>query len=524
MRALAAVVIVCAVCLANAVGSPPAPDSHLLPPGLYALLDMEHHRPNIPTGVTPRDQRVAPRKDSGGPGVVHRVGGDVVAMATGSGRMYRTGFQAGEPTLGVTKDGTLFYQALDGPPTVLRSDNGGKRWKDVSPTIGNRKRHPTTLDPFLWVDYATGRVYTYDFFFGCSELSWTDDKGKSWTTTPLNCGLQDHQNLFAGPPVLSPTVNYPHVVYSCSNQAGATIYEVAAQCLKSLDGGITWAPTGAPAYVTDMQEENDLGIEGYCHGAIGHGVVGPDGTVYVPKGLCGQPWISISQDEGLTWNRVQVADNGVPQTTIGVYEHETSVAVDAKGNVYYFWMSYKRQPHLAVSTDGGETWGKPIPVGPPGLKEATLPHMTVGAPGKVAVVYYGSTDSPGAPFPQNDDCRDKMVECFSNLFFLNPPDPKRYSNVTWNGYMTVTDDALDPDPKLLTVTMNDPKDPFVRGACGPIRCKSVYDFIDVVIDKQGRPWAAYVDICLLGCATGESQTNQGNEGVVGTIVGGPKLR
>ena len=56
-----------------------------------------------------------------------------------------------------------------------------------------------------------------------------------------------------------------------------------------------------------------------------------------------------------------------------------------------------------------------------------------------------------------------------------------------------------------------------------IRCKSVYDFIDVAIDKQGQPWAAYVDICLLGCVEGESG-NQGNEGIVGTIVGGPRLR
>ena len=521
-RAAVSVLSACLLWSANAYGPPPAPN--LLPAGIWEIYDMEHRKPNVPTGVTPKRLRVPPAQESGGSGVIHRAGGEFVATAAaGQGRMYRSGFQAGEPTLGVTKDGTIFYQALDGPPTVLRTEDG-KHWKDVSPTLGERRLHPTTLDPYLWVDYETGRVFTYDFMFGCSLLSFTDDKGESWTFTPLNCSLQDHQNLFAGPPVLSPTVGYPHVVYACSNQAGVTIYEVAAACIKSLDGGVTWAPTGEFAYVTDMQPENDLGIAGYCHGAVGHGAVGPDGTVYVPKGFCGQPWLAISKDEGLTWERVQVADNGVPQTTIGVYEHETSVAIDTKGNVYYFWMSGQRQPHLAVSKDGGMTWSKPIPVGPPRLKEATLPHITVGGVGKVAVVYYGSTNSPGKPFPQNDDCKDKMVECFSNLFFLNPPDPKSYENTTWNGYMTVSDDVLGNAPTFLTVTMNDPNDPFVRGPCGPIRCKSVYDFIDVVIDKQGRPWAAYVDICLLGCATGDSKTNQGNEGILGTIIGGPNLR
>jgi len=491
-------------------------------PPMAHHLDMEQGVNDIPTGVTPKNERVSVSQDSGGPGVAYTAGG---TPKTGSaiGRMYRTGFQAGEPTLGVTKDGTLFYQALDGPPKVIRSKNGGRTWKDVSPKIGDSNRHPNTLDPFLWVDPDTGRVFTYDFYFGCSELSFSDDAGKSWTTTPFNCGLQDHQNLFAGPPAISTPIGYENVVYSCSTQFGATIYSIAAQCLKSLDGGLTWAPTGAPAFVTQNEPENDLGVAGYCHGAVGHGYVGRDGTVYVPKGFCGQPWLAISHDEGLTWQRVQVADNGVPQTNIGVYEHEASVAADGKGNVYYFWMGGDRQPYLAVSKDGGERWSEPVPVGPPGLKEATLPHLTVGGTGKVAVVYYGSTNSPGEPFPQYDDCKDKLVDCFGNLFFLNPPDPERYEKVTWNGYLTISANALDKRPSFQTVTVNDPSDPFVRGACGPIRCKAVYDFIDVVIDRTGKPWGAYVDICIQQCSTGGTD-NQGNEGVVGTIAGGPDLR
>ncbi|MGH2754249.1 MAG: sialidase family protein [Actinomycetota bacterium] len=515
----AAISVLMALVLGGALAPAPV---HGLGPHAHHALDMQHGGPVLEPGVTPEHERLSPRAESGGPGLVYRSGGEPVGAPPGIGRMYRTGFGAGEPTLGITKDGTIFFQALDAGPTVLRSRDG-RKWKDVSPAIAGRKRHPETLDPFLYVDVKTDRVFTYDFLFGCSEISYSDDKGETWTTTPLNCGLQDHQNLFTGPPVTSPTVGYPNIVYSCSTQAGATIYSLAAQCLKSLDGGTTWTPTGAPAFVTDMQEENDLGVQGYCHGAVAHGYVGPDGTVYIPKGLCGQPWLAISRDEGSTWERVQVSDIGMPQTAIGVYEHEASVAADAKGNVYYFWIANDRLPYLAVSRDGGGSWDKPIMVGPPGLEEAALPHMTLGATGKIAMVYYGSTNSPGEPFPEADDCKPNMVDCFAELFFLNPPDPERYENVTWNGYMTATADALAKKPTYFTATVNDSDDPLVRGTCGPIRCKAVYDFIDVAIDRQGRPWASYVDACISTCIK-EGPANQGNEGFVGTIVGGPKLR
>lgn len=487
-------------------------------------LDMERGAAPAAPGVTPTQERVSSRKDSGGRAVAHLAGGNPVAAPLRPvTRMHRTGFQAGEPTLGVTKDGSIFYQALDGPPTVIRSTDGGRKWQDVSPMIGGRKRHPTTLDPFLYVDPVTDRVFTYDFMFGCSEISFSDDRGESWTTTALNCGEQDHQNLFAGPPVMSPTAGYPNIVYTCSTQAGATIYSFSTMCLKSLDGGFSWVPTGTPPFNTQQEEENDLGVSGYCHGAVGHGFVGADGTVYVPKGLCGQPWLAISRDEGATWKRVQVADNGVPQTTIGVYEHEASVAADKQGNVYYHWMGNDRLPYLAVSRDGGGTWSKPMMVGPPGLVEASLPHLTVGKVGAVAIVYYGSTNSPGEPFPESNDCKPDPVYCFQQLFFLGPQDPKSYEDTTWNGYMTVTDDALSKRPTFYTGAINDPSDPFVRGTCGPIRCKAVYDFIDVVIDKNGRPWGAYVDICIAACAD-KGPRNQGNEGLVGTLRKGPQLR
>jgi hypothetical protein len=499
-----------------ALAAPTPPHEH--PVELWPHLDMEPPDPDIPTGVTSARYRARHQGDLGGPVVAYRPHARP-KPATGVIRSYRTGFEAGEPSLGLDDKGTIFYQGIQ--PVVIRSTDGGTKWKDVSPMLGNRRRHPTTLDPYLWLDPATGRVFTFDFYFGCSELSWTDDGGTTWSTSVLQCGEQDHQTLFGGPPAISPTLTYPNVVYACSTQGGATIYSVAAQCSKSLDGGLTWVFTGAPAYVTDVQDENDLGVAGVCHGAVGHGFVGPDGTVYLPKGLCGQPWLAISHDEGATWTRVQISELGMPQTTIGVYEHEAAVAADKKGNVYYFWIANDRMPYLAVSNDGGETWSRPNMVAPRGLRETSLPTMEIGADGRVAMTYMGSTNSPGEPFPESNDCKPDPVYCFTELFFLGPEDPKRYADVTWNGYMTVTTDPLAKDPVFTSATVNDPKDPLVRGTCGPIRCKAVYDFLDIVVDKHGTAWAAFVDICITACAEGGT-ANQGNEGVVGKLVVGPR--
>ncbi|HVF52752.1 MAG TPA: sialidase family protein [Actinomycetota bacterium] len=446
-----------------------------------------------------------------------------IVKGTGGGGMYRTGFEAGEPTLAVTEDGSVLFQALAAAPTVIRSDDGGKSWTDVSPTINGRKTHATSLDPYLYRDPYAGRVFTYDFLFGCSLISFTDDEGATWTTSALQCGEQDHQNLFTAPPVSSPTVGYESLVYACSTQAGATIYSVATHCQKSLDGGFSWVTTGAPPYTTEDHEENDLGVRGYCHGAIGHGFGGPDGTIYIPKGLCGQPWLAISKDEGLSWDRVRVADKGMALHATGVYEHEASVAADAQGNVYYFWIARDRLPYLTVSKNGGRTWGHPHMVGPRALKEAALPSLALGAPGKVAVVYMGSADSPGAPFHESDDCTPDPVSCFSELFFLNPADPEEYEDVTWNGYITSTANALDRRPRFSNATINPPSDPLVRGTCGPIRCKAVYDFLDVVIDHTGRVFASFVDACLNVCAK-EGPSNSGNEGVLGVLLKGPRLR
>lgn len=413
----------------------------------------------------------------------------------------KTGYHSREPTVGIARDGTLFhYPAMSGnnfqPTGVAVSRDGGRTWTAVFPNVSGQETHPISLDPYLYLDQRTGRVFADDLTVpgSCSSLSWSDDQGRTWSHAPAGCTQADHTTIFAGPPVSSDPMGYPNVVYRCAINGGIGTASTMATCKKSLDGGRTWVPTGAPPFVTPADRLPDV-----CYGATGHGFVDGEGTVYLPKGMCGKPMLAISEDEGRTWTRVRVSDRRMRG-------HDAGVAADPAGNVYYFFVDEEnRLPYLVVSRDGGETWGEPMMVAPPGVNEASQPEMIVGGTGRLAFVYMGTTESPGPPFEGD------------------------YSNTTWNAYVGMTADALAQDPVFYSAPVNHPeRDAFVRGQCGGIRCQGVQDFMDVRIGPDGTPYGAFVDDCLGPGArclrydeAGGIDTHR--MGAVGWLAGGPSL-
>jgi hypothetical protein len=360
------------------------------------------------------------------------------------------------------------------PVDVLRSSDRGRTWDVASPRLAGNNVHASTGDPYVYVDRteAGSRVFTVDLEgFVCSLLSFSDDGGETWTTNPLGCGrpVNDHQTVFAGPPVESATLGYQNVVYYCYHDVATSA------CSKSLDGGLTFVPTGAPSFTNHA-----YGTE-LCGGLHGHGYAGPDGTVYIPKGHCGFPWLAISRDEGATWTRVQVAEHA----SAG---HEASVAADRRGNVYYAYIGMDMLPYLVVSKDDGESWGRPLMVGRPGVVEASLPSLDVGRSGLVAVGYMGTQDRGG----------------------------EDYGKVEWDGYVTATRSALAKRPTFYSVSVNDPADPLLRGQCAQVKCGPVYDFIDVVVAPDDTVWGAFVDGCILGCVE-MGGPNDGHAGIASAI-------
>lgn len=440
------------------------------------------------------------QKGSGPRAVAHHPGGIKVSSgpavaAAPDARIYRLGINGWEPTVGVDSKGRIFYQARNAnlEPQVMRSTNEGHTWEIVSPSIAGQPAQPISVDPILYLDKDTGRVFTNNIppDITCQYVSFTDDAGESWTTSMI-CGHFDHQNIFTGPPPEGgdKPQGYPNVVYYCAiNLVMLAGTSTATTCGRSLDGGLTWLHTGEPAYITPIppREGQD---EPWCDGAVGHGFVGPDGTVYLPRVWCGEAFVSISRDEGLTWDAVQVAD-------IGGRGHEAGIAADGGGNLYYTWIADDGLPYLSVSRNDGKTWGRPMMIGPPGLKRASLPALDIGGKGKIAITYAGS-DTPG----------------------------KRENKWTWNGYITTTTNALAADPTFYSGTINAKSDPLMRGDCGTTRCHTLGDFFDVTIAPDGTPWAAFVDACVKpnDCIETFEAIGVRGEAIVGRLVGGPSLK
>src|ERR1041385_3087958 len=153
----------------------------------------------------------------------------------------------GEPNIGVTSQGNAFVTGFE---QTYRSTDHGKSWaivfdqtQQLGPVPSNAKDSVlSTSDPMLWVDPFTDRVYTdHMLSLACSNLSWSDDEGATWTFRPVDCGIlvNDHQKLATAPwhgPAPQPTsLVHNSVLYYCYNKL------VATDCAVSLDGGLTYA-------------------------------------------------------------------------------------------------------------------------------------------------------------------------------------------------------------------------------------------------------------------------------------------
>jgi hypothetical protein len=389
------------------------------------------------------------------------------------------GTRAAEPTLGVTPAGNVFVVALT---EVMKSTDAGKTWTPVGPKVAGTNVPPTTLDPMIYVDAATGRIFVNQLTVACSFLSYSDDEGASWVHNPAACGLpgNDHQTIAAGPTEL-PSLWAGRAFYFCANQFADST------CSVSLDGGLTY-PIKAPVFVPDHRSP--------CGGINGHVTTGPDGTAYLPAWRCDEPWIGISRDTGVSWEARRVSEKSSGAM-------DPSVAIASDGSAYYFWMDREGQPWLSVSTDAGRTWGPAIDVAFPGLVTSTLPTIVAGDAGRIAFAYVATTEG---------DIRD----------------PGRVDGETrWNLYVTLSTDALEAAPTFTTLQLNPSDDPIHKGRCtGQYRCGAIVDFMDIVMAPDGRVYVASVDACgnetCLGRAPDDGATGHG-EGVVGVLRRGPSL-
>jgi len=438
---------------------------------------------------------------------------------------------SGEPTVGWNAHGAIIYPsiAFDALPDaaaqvagqlprtfVYVSTDNGTTWSDRTPSYANAgalASEPVSMDPFVYVDPHTGRMFTTDLYIGCAYTSYSDDDGATWLTNPFTCGVpvDDHQSIAAGPFVVPPvsTPVYPDVLYYCINQIGATT------CSHSLDGGLTWV-AGEPAY-PGAQAGGEGQSADVCGGLSGHVFASwKTGTVFVPKGQCGVAMVARSTTNGATWTDVTV------DHSVGFDGHDGAVAVDANGTVYYLFLDAHTLPRLSVSHDDGATWSHPLNVTTPGVTTCKYPAITAGDAGRIAFLCIGSTTPHGPRYDAG--CKD-APKCLDGDKY-----PSELHNATWNVYVTYSFDADRENATFLTVMANPPADPIARGYCSD-RCykldnDGMFDFADIQHNPvTGQVVASFVDQCVEACAqpNGTDQDISHGRGAVAVQVGGPSL-
>ena len=365
---------------------------------------------------------------------------------------------AGEPSIGVNwKTGATFIQAGNHTFRAVFDAGGKPTWSDLRSPFAR-----VSLDPILWSDNATGRVFESQLDGACSTTSYTEDDGATWTPTE-GCGTPagpDHQTLgggnYASP---KPAVTtYPHAVYYCSQGIAAAI------CARSDDGGLTFGP-GVPIYNLTQ-----------CGGLHGHIRVAPDGTAYVPNNSCGgKQGVAVSGDNGLTW-----AVRTLPRSRAYHNGGDPSVSVGAGGTVYFGYVDADGHPKIARSRDRGVTWTKEYDSGQSyGLQNGEFSEVIAGDDDRAAFAFLGAT-TPG----------DNQSSDFRGIWHL-------YVSTTFNG------------GKSWVTTDITPTDPVQRGCVwnggGSNQCRNLLDFNDITLDPVGRVLIGYADGCTGGCVSDPSK-------------------
>tara|TARA_B100000003_G_scaffold194422_1_gene195673 strand:- start:2130 stop:3665 length:1536 start_codon:yes stop_codon:yes gene_type:complete len=415
------------------------------------------------------------------------------------------GEEGAEPSIGITSSGCIFFVAFE---KVMRSCDHGQSWDHMNSIF----QHPSTSDPWLWVDPATDRIFDVQMVgLLTTWIAWSDDDGLNWLGNPHDSGpipLNDHIKLGSGPwtdqgySLLGQfTQNiYETAVYFCYNK-GAGIF-----CYTSFDGGATFEVGG--------QVYGLVTTNGGLHGAI---TTAPDGTVYVTPRVP-TPTIVFSKDNGFSWEeRTMGEDVGTPNP-----RKNSEVGTDTQSNAYHIWVGADQGVYMSRSLDSGLSWEQnSTRVSPNQVISAVFPHIDAGDPGRIAITYLGS---------END----------SELGLLN------IDNESWDGnahyatgnvsyylYITYSLNALDPNPSFHTIRVS--PDPVQIGSiclnsgdCRDIggSNRNLLDFNDLHIDREGRVYVAFADGCTDNCAADSNATPEDSRDRLGSVYylgSGPSL-
>lgn len=436
----------------------------------------------------------------GTPAIAHDSDGNPVAAAGPAPVMCasRTGFGGAETHIRIARDGwiveepavmtpgllgTGFLPGIPGPKPETQlsiaglavSGDDAASWQLVKPGgatwVGQ--------DAAIGIDRATDRL----FYFGLTtnpapqggdvplteqvpgiyaHLLSTRDRGATWHSVSIP-GFMNSENprfTFAPAPAgQTQPVPGENVSYWCGNVMQFTY--VARLCYRSFDGGASWQQSSVLFLSGSAQHSECSRPEDYNAGDGNYPQGAADGSLWILINCGGRTFLARSDDEGGTWPILRKAGTQDPL----VIPNADELRIDGAGNLYTVHLD-GNQLLLRTSQDGGQTWSDPHNMTAPSARDSSVFQWAMAQRdvGVIAVSYLVAEPSVG-----------------------------------YDGYVTVTHDALDAKPAFWSAAVNSPDAPLVTDSQ-----QAKDDFIDVDVAPDGSGWAAFYSDCVAAdpsCAT-----------------------
>lgn len=401
-----------------------------------------------------------------------------------------------EPSILATRDGSLYVVTVLGSAQargdgLWKSRDGGATWAYLGKPDYPFGGGDADLD-----EDETGRIYlpgqwrpaapppqspAQPYITGGESMATSTDGGATWTTNPVasDAPVTDRQW----------TTTYGTTAWLAFNQA-----QQGLVVTRSTDGGLTWAN---PRAIPGTWDPGDgVLVAGGPNGIPGDALTDPsDGALFIPYApgigtAGGAHRLFVSRDGGLTFAAYEIHRTAAEERPSLIFG---TLAMDTEGMLYYAWAESvggqsTSRVFLRTSSDRGAKWTAPVSISPAGMS-AVFPWVVAGAPGRVAVAFYGATGS-----------------------FLSDEAPE---DARWYPIVALSRDVGGGNGTFELATLSPTPNhygPICTGGTGCSAGRTLGDFFEIGLTPEGRVVAVWVD------DTGDARTN-----VVGRQVRGSLL-
>lgn len=332
---------------------------------------------------------------------------------------------AAEPAIRSDPGGRFYGSSENGlgaGTIAVRSTDGGAHYTTLTSPDSTSATQATGLAPGGGdTDLATApvanssgvyNVYVASLSLANVDVSTSTDGGNTWALHPTSADIPGDDREWIAADQASKV---------CISYHDATVFDIHVDC--SYDAGATFAQDATAidtshAYLIDNNEIGNLQIDPGTHdvyqlfsGVASAGDVAAGANYHAV-------WIAVSTDGGKSFTDRPVYVN--PDTSVGYGHQFVNLSVDRAGNLYAVYTD-DHNTWYSFSTDHGTTWSGPYRINHGAAATAIFPWSTAGDPGKLDVVFYGTSYYDGTNTPDNYPSSASWYAYFAqNLNALTP--------------------------------------------------------------------------------------------------------